>query len=61
MRRVSANAFEFNKRSIRIQEFAGFKREGVKRKAVFKNGEYHDVILLGMLREEWEEKRKKKG
>ncbi len=31
----------------------GFKAEGIYRKAAFTNGEYEDVHLLAVLREEW--------
>ena len=31
-----------------------FKREGTLRKDVFKNGEYMDIHLIGLLKEEWE-------
>jgi len=30
----------------------GFKPEGISRKAVYKNGKYHDVYLCGILKEE---------
>jgi RimJ/RimL family protein N-acetyltransferase len=32
--------------------FLGFKREGILRQDVFKNGAYHDVYLIGLLKEE---------
>lgn len=31
----------------------GCKQEGVRRKSVYTNGEYHDVILFGMLKDEF--------
>lgn len=31
----------------------GFRREGVLRQDVFKNGQYWDVYLIGLLKEEW--------
>lgn len=31
-----------------------FKHEGIFRKDVFKNGVYHDVYFVGLLRDEWE-------
>jgi RimJ/RimL family protein N-acetyltransferase len=31
----------------------GFEKEGIKRNEVYKNGEYHDVYLLGLLRKDY--------
>ena len=58
MHRVSSSAYGFNTRSIKMQERVGMKREGVVRKAIYCNGKYHDRVLSGILREEWEEMRK---
>jgi len=58
MHRVSSAAYAFNTRSLKMQERIGLKREGIIRKAVYKNGQYHDRIILGILREEWEKIRK---
>lgn len=38
----------------------GFKREGVLRQDVFKNGKYNDVYLIGVLKEEFEQAQKEK-
>jgi len=54
LHRVSAGAYSFNIRSIKMQKRAGFIEEGCIRRAVYKNGQYHDKILLGILQEEWE-------
>lgn len=31
----------------------GFTHEGIQRKCVYKNGEYHDVYMIGLLKEEY--------
>lgn len=31
----------------------GFEEEGIKRKAVFIEGKYHDIIVMGILRDEF--------
>jgi RimJ/RimL family protein N-acetyltransferase len=54
MNRISAGVYGFNERSRKSAEKNGFKQEGIVRKAVYKKGHYHDKILLGILREEWE-------
>jgi RimJ/RimL family protein N-acetyltransferase len=32
----------------------GFQKEGVLRRYVYKSGNYHDMIIMSMLREEFE-------
>lgn len=38
---------------VRVMESNGFVREGVKRKSVFRRGEWKDSVIFGLLREEW--------
>ncbi len=42
-----------NERAIRCYRACGFVEEGRQRKQAWVNGEYVDVILMGLLREEW--------
>ena len=56
LNRISLNVYDYNERGIRAYEKAGFKKEGVLRKALYAEGAYHDVIVMGILREEWNEK-----
>lgn len=53
LRRVGAQIYAFNARSLRLFEGAGFRREGVLRGNVVKDGVAHDEVVLGLLREEW--------
>ena len=53
LHRIESGALAFNERSIRMQKAVGFQEEGRHRQAVFINGEYHDHIIFGLLREEW--------
>ncbi len=39
-----------------IMDILGFRREGVKASAVYKNGKYHDIVLYGMLKKEYDER-----
>jgi len=55
LNRVELETYSFNPRAIRCYEKAGFKREGVRRQALYRNGKFHDVILMGILRDEFEE------
>jgi len=51
--RVQAGAFPDNMASQRVLEKAGFQREGRIRKGMFAWGNWEDVCLYGLLREEW--------
>jgi RimJ/RimL family protein N-acetyltransferase len=53
LHRIWSYAVVFNERSIRLQRKIGFREEGRSRQAVFKNGQYHDHVQFGILREEW--------
>ena len=50
--RVSAFTDEGNKPAQRVMESVGFRREGSLRRAMFRDGEWQDVILYGILRPE---------
>jgi RimJ/RimL family protein N-acetyltransferase len=53
-RLINSFAVSFNERSLRLHLRVGFKEEGRQREAVFKNGEYHDHVMFGLLRNEWQ-------
>jgi len=55
LNRVELEVFEDNLRAIRCYEKIGFQHEGTRRKAFFKDGSYHDVNLMGILRDEFGE------
>jgi len=46
----------FNKRAQRAYEKAGFKRAGIFRKSMFVDGDFHDMIIMDILRDEFFEK-----
>ena len=56
LRRINSSVYSFNERSIRMHNKVGFVQEGLRRKAVFKNGQYWDVIEFGLLESEWKER-----
>jgi UDP-4-amino-4,6-dideoxy-N-acetyl-beta-L-altrosamine N-acetyltransferase len=43
--------------ALKAQAAAGFRREGYLRRHAFKQGEFHDVVIVAVLAEEWQEKR----
>ncbi|MHA2180196.1 MAG: GNAT family N-acetyltransferase [Promethearchaeota archaeon] len=53
LNRIQLRVYEFNRRAISSYNKIGFVEEGRMRQAVFINGEYHDVIFMSVLKEEW--------
>ncbi|MDR3599157.1 MAG: GNAT family protein [Desulfosporosinus sp.] len=51
--RISLDTWDENIRAIKAYEKVGFKIEGRQREARFVLGNYHDAILMGLLREEF--------
>jgi RimJ/RimL family protein N-acetyltransferase len=52
--RLELACYGFNERAIRHSERVGFVREGVKRKAYMRHGEWQDAVLFSLLREDLE-------
>jgi RimJ/RimL family protein N-acetyltransferase len=50
--RLELEIYGFNERAIRHAERAGFVREGVKRKAYWRHGEWQDGVLFALVRED---------
>jgi diamine N-acetyltransferase len=53
LNRIFLRVDENNKGGIRAYEKAGFIHEGRLRQATFQNGEYRDMLLMSVLRSEW--------
>jgi RimJ/RimL family protein N-acetyltransferase len=47
--RIELTVFERNRGAIRLYERLGFAVEGRRRKAVFREGEYHDNLMMALL------------
>jgi RimJ/RimL family protein N-acetyltransferase len=52
--RLQLEIYGFNERAIAHAERAGFVREGVRRKAYWRHGEWVDGVLFGLVREDLE-------
>jgi RimJ/RimL family protein N-acetyltransferase len=50
--RLELACYGFNDAAIRHAERVGFVREGVKRKAYMRHGEWQDAVLFALLRED---------
>jgi RimJ/RimL family protein N-acetyltransferase len=53
MHRVSADAFAYNDPWITLLEKAGFKREGVERDYLYRDGRFWDKAIYGLLEAEY--------
>lgn len=53
LNRIMLNVYSYNQRAIKSYEKAGFVKEGVLRQALYKNGAYHDEVVMGLLKEEY--------
>ncbi|MFX0042510.1 MAG: GNAT family N-acetyltransferase [Candidatus Hodarchaeota archaeon] len=60
LNRLQLSVYDFNISAIKSYKKVGFIEEGRKRKAHFVNGDYHDLIIMGLLNEEWKGNRSKK-
>lgn len=54
IQRVWAKVLDTNLPSLKMHEKCGYKQEGVMRRALYKNGGYHDIIMLSILKEEFD-------
>jgi RimJ/RimL family protein N-acetyltransferase len=56
--RIQLNVLEFNHSAIALYEKAGFVKEGLFREFVLRDKKRYDLILYGLLRNEWQEMNK---
>lgn len=57
LNKLCGEVLGFNRSVIKMHKRFGFVEEGVLRKQIFKQGQWHDVVCVGILREEWEARR----
>lgn len=53
LNRIWLEVYEYNQRGQHAYEKAGFQLEGRWRQHTFRDGRYWDVLLMGVLRDEW--------
>ena len=53
--RLEAEIFGYNKAGIALVEKLGFIREGILREARYFDGQYHDIIRFGLLKDEFDQ------
>jgi RimJ/RimL family protein N-acetyltransferase len=52
LHRIYVGILKDNAISIRTCEKAGFRHEGTAREGAYKDGRYHDLVQMGMLKSE---------
>ncbi len=50
---MSLSVFEFNEVAISTYAELGFREEGRLRRALLRDGAFHDAILMSVLASEW--------
>ncbi|NOX58112.1 MAG: GNAT family N-acetyltransferase [Planctomycetes bacterium] len=55
LNRIELCVFAKNKMGHNVYKRAGFKDEGLMREAYYRNGKYHDVLHMAVLKREWQE------
>jgi len=53
LNRIALRVYEDNLRAIRCYEKAGFVNEGRFRQAMYKDGQYKDILFMSVLQSEW--------
>ncbi len=56
LHRLYLQVFSFNERAIKLYERLGFKQDGKFREAVYRDGKWHDIIIMNILKREYLEK-----
>lgn len=55
LHRLEGSWFAFNAPSVGLYKKCGWREEGVKRSCIFKNGEYRDLTISGILESDYRE------
>ncbi|HCI30047.1 MAG TPA: GNAT family protein [Fervidobacterium sp.] len=53
MHRLTAEVYEYNEKSVAILDSLGFSEEGRLKEAKFHNARFWDIIVYGILHDEW--------
>lgn len=54
LNRIHLTVLNTNKRALNLYRTLGFHEEGLMRQAQFKNGSYIDIVIMSLLREEFD-------
>ena len=51
--KIKLCVYSFNERAKKCYIKTGFKEEGVLRQELYRDGAYHDIIMMGILKSEY--------
>ena len=54
LHRIGLEVYAFNPRAIHVYEKIGFQREGVQRDWLYSEGDFHDLIMMSILENEFQ-------
>ena len=57
LNRIALDVYDFNERAIASYLKTGFVEEGRRRKDIYREGRYFDVVMMSVLRDDWEKAR----
>ncbi len=60
LNRIEGSVMADNAQAMALNKLIGYTVEGRLRQAVYRGGEYHDVLFLGMLKEDFEQRHRRK-
>jgi RimJ/RimL family protein N-acetyltransferase len=61
LERIWLEVYDFNARARRSYEKSAFVLEGIQRHANYRLGKFHDVLLMAILREDWDALERKRS
>ena len=50
LHKIKAVVFDFNEPALRCYEKCGFVREGLLKEEIYREGAYHDVVMMGLIK-----------
>jgi RimJ/RimL family protein N-acetyltransferase len=56
LNRIELGVLEDNNHAIKLYEKVGFKQEGIKRKSTYKNGKFLNMIVMAILKDEFQDR-----
>jgi len=56
--RLGLETLSSNFPAISMYKKLGFQEEGKQKKAIFRNGQFHDLLMMGILLENWKQNKK---
>lgn len=51
--KINLHVYSFNERAIKSYKKCGYVKEGVLRQELYRDGKYHDIVVMGLLKEEY--------